>query len=94
MNTFGVIRLYCGSNDNPTVGQFVDVLKTSIISGLAFGGLCGTNCEDDDAAVLDILQLLLGAPDVASRNPSTSHGKRTSETVLRVSMWLSKYRGT
>jgi hypothetical protein len=28
-NTFGVIRLHCGSNNNPTVGQFVDALKTS-----------------------------------------------------------------
>jgi hypothetical protein len=33
------IRCYlfdCGSNSNPTVGQFVGALKTSIISGLAF----------------------------------------------------------
>jgi hypothetical protein len=34
-NTFGVIRLRRGSNCNPTVEQFVDALKTSIISGLA-----------------------------------------------------------
>ena len=33
-NTFGVIRLHCGSDNNPTVGQFVDALKTSIINGL------------------------------------------------------------
>jgi hypothetical protein len=33
--TFGAIRSYCGSNNNPTVGQFVDALKTSIINGLA-----------------------------------------------------------
>jgi len=38
-NTFGVTRLHCGSNNNPTVGQFVDALKTSIISGLAYTGL-------------------------------------------------------
>ena len=31
-NTLGVIRLHCGSNNNPTVGQFVDALKTSIIN--------------------------------------------------------------
>jgi len=35
-NTLGAICLYCGSNSNPTVGQFVGALKTSIISGLAF----------------------------------------------------------
>ncbi|PNF26771.1 hypothetical protein B7P43_G18200, partial [Cryptotermes secundus] len=34
-NTFGAIRLNCGSNNNPTGGQFVDALKTSIINGLA-----------------------------------------------------------
>jgi hypothetical protein len=38
---FGAIRLYCGSNDNPTVGQFVDALKTSIINDPASSGLCG-----------------------------------------------------
>jgi hypothetical protein len=37
--TFGVIHVHCGSNNNPTVGQFVDALKTSIISGLAYAGL-------------------------------------------------------
>jgi hypothetical protein len=34
----------------------VDAWKTSIINGLAFKGLCGTNCEDDGATVLDNLQ--------------------------------------
>ena len=33
-NTSGVIRLHCGSNNNPTVGQFVDALKTIIINDL------------------------------------------------------------
>jgi hypothetical protein len=32
-NAFGDIHSYCGSN--PTVGQSVDALKTSIINGLA-----------------------------------------------------------
>jgi hypothetical protein len=35
VNTFGAIRSYCGSNNNATVGQFIDALKTSIINGLA-----------------------------------------------------------
>jgi hypothetical protein len=34
-NTFWVICSYCGCNSNPTVGQFVDALKTSIVNGLA-----------------------------------------------------------
>jgi hypothetical protein len=25
-NTYGVIHLHCGSNNNPSVGQFVDAL--------------------------------------------------------------------
>jgi hypothetical protein len=54
-NTFRAIRSYCGSNNNPTVGQFVDALKTSIISGLAFRDLGETNCEDDSATLLDNL---------------------------------------
>jgi hypothetical protein len=49
-NTFGAIRSYCGSNNNSTVGQFVDALKTSIIHGLTIRGLHGTNCEDDGAS--------------------------------------------
>ncbi|PNF15720.1 hypothetical protein B7P43_G12478 [Cryptotermes secundus] len=76
-NTFGAIRLNCGSNNNPTVGQFVNALKTSIISGLAFRGLGETNCEDDGATLLDNLQSLFRAPETASRYPSTSHDKET-----------------
>jgi hypothetical protein len=58
------------------VGEFVDALKTSIINGLAFRGLCGTNCDDDGATILVNLQSLR-APDASSQNPSTSHGKET-----------------
>jgi hypothetical protein len=77
-NTFGAIHLYCGSNDNPNVGLFADALKTSIVNGLAFRGFCGTNCEDDGATLLDNLQSFW-APDTASRNPTTSHGKETPD---------------
>jgi len=38
-NTHGAIRLHCGTNNNPSVGQFVDTLQTVIISGLAYRGL-------------------------------------------------------
>jgi len=47
-NTFGVIHLHCGSNNNPSVGQFVDSLKTSIISGLVHTCLHNANCEAND----------------------------------------------
>jgi hypothetical protein len=59
------------------VGQFVDALKSSIVNGLAFRGLCGTNYEDDGAILLDNLQSLLKEPDTSSPNPSISHGKET-----------------
>jgi hypothetical protein len=37
-NTFGAIRLHCGSNNDPS-----DALKTVIINGLAYISLYGTN---------------------------------------------------
>jgi hypothetical protein len=74
-NIFGAICLHCGSNSNPSVGQFVDALKTGIISGLAFRGLRGTNCKEDDSSLLDILHSLLRGPDASSADPSTSHIK-------------------
>jgi hypothetical protein len=77
VNTFGAIRSYCGLNNNPTVGLFVDAQKTNIINGLTFIGLCGSNCDDDGATVLDNLHSLLRAPDASSPNLSTSHGKET-----------------
>jgi hypothetical protein len=50
-------------------------------SGLAHTGLCGTSCEDDGATLLDNLESLLRAPDSASGNPSTSHGKESSDDL-------------
>ena len=58
-NTFGVIHLHCGSNNNPTVEQFVDALKTSIINGLVYTGLHNANCEGVDTEPLDNLHSLL-----------------------------------
>jgi hypothetical protein len=74
-NTFATFRLYCGSNDNLTVGQYADVLKTSIINGLAFGGLYGTKCQGDDTTLLDELCSLLRASDASQLNHSTRQGK-------------------
>jgi hypothetical protein len=53
-NTSGVIRLHCGSNNNPTAGQFADALKASIINGIAYTGLRNASCEGDDAELLVI----------------------------------------
>lgn len=44
-NLFGCIRSNCGANYNPTAGQFIAALKTSILSNLAH--LSTGNCESD-----------------------------------------------
>ena len=76
-NTFGVIHLHCGSNNNPSVGQFVDALKTSIMNGLACTGLCNANCEGDYTELLDNLHSLLKESGASRPNPLTSHSGGT-----------------
>jgi hypothetical protein len=66
-NIFGVIRLHCGAHKNPTVGRFVDAMKTSI-NGLAYADLRNANCEGDYTD-LDNLHSFKGS--CASR-PTTS----------------------
>jgi hypothetical protein len=80
-NTLGVICFHCGSNSNPTVGQFVGALKTSIINGLAFSGLHGTKCEDDGTPLLDDLHSLLKVSDASPPNSSTSHSRENPDDV-------------
>jgi len=65
-NTFGAICLHCGSNNNPSVGQFVDAPKTVIINGLACRGLLDPHCEDDGATLLDNLHSFLKPSSVSS----------------------------
>ena len=60
-----------------TVGQFVDALKTSIINGLAYTGLCNANCEGDDTELPDNLHSLLKESSTSQPNPSTNHGRET-----------------
>lgn len=45
--------VHCGSNNNPIVGQLVDVLKSNAINGLDVKDLSNTNCEDDKTLLLD-----------------------------------------
>jgi hypothetical protein len=78
-NTLGVIRLHCGLNNNPNVGQFVDALKTSIINGLAFRDLRNPNCEDDKTELLD--NSFLEESDASLPHPSTNHGTGTDGAV-------------
>jgi hypothetical protein len=72
-NTFGAIFLCCSSNNNPSVGQFVDALKTVIINGLAYRSLYGTNCEEHGASLLDKLHTFLKPSNASSTSPPTSH---------------------
>jgi hypothetical protein len=60
---------------------FVDVLKTSIINGLAVRGLCNTNCKEDDASPLDNLHSLLKGHDASSSDPFTSHIRETPVNI-------------
>ena len=79
-NTFGAIRLHCGSNNNPSVGQFVDALKTVIISGLACRGLLNPNSEHDDGDTLqDNLHSCVKTSIVSSPIQSISHDRETTD---------------
>lgn len=60
-NLFGCIRGNCGSNTNPTTGQFVDGLKTAILSRLAHIGTTG-NCEIDNNNHKQFRQFIITVP--------------------------------
>jgi hypothetical protein len=92
VNTFGAIHSYCGLNNNRTVGESADALKTSIFNGLAHNGLCEVKYENDGAVLLDNLQSLHRAPDTASPNPSAIHGKETPDDVPESFHVVNKYR--
>jgi len=79
-NTFGAIRLHCGSNNNPSVGQFVDALKTVIINGLAYRGL-DPNCEDDGGTLLDNLHSFLKPSSASSPSQSTSRDREITDDI-------------
>jgi len=74
-NTFGAIRLHCRSNNNPSVGQSVDALKT------ACRGLLNPNCEDDGAILVDNLHPCLKPSVVSSPSQSISHDRQTTDDV-------------
>jgi hypothetical protein len=90
-NIFGVIYFHCCSNSNATVGQFVRALKTSIIKGLDFSGLMGTNCEYDGTSLLDDLHSLLKVSDASP--PQVTAG-RTLMMFLIVSMFRGSTAGS
>ena len=73
--------MHCGSNNNPSVGQFVDALKAIIINGLAYRSLYGTNCEDDGAPLLGKLHSFLKPSNVSSTSASKSHDSETAHRV-------------
>ncbi|XP_044746220.1 uncharacterized protein LOC123307834 isoform X1 [Coccinella septempunctata] len=58
-NLFGQIRYGCGSNDNPTVQQFIGTLKTQLLNGLVNQSFQGRNCEDDENTLLCNLKSFL-----------------------------------
>jgi hypothetical protein len=77
-NTSGAIHFHCGCKNNPSVGQFVNALKTVIINGRAYRGLLDLNCEDDGAILLDNLHSFLKPSSVSSPSQSISHDREAS----------------
>jgi len=73
--------LHCRSNNNPSVGQLVNALKTVIISGLACRGLLNPNCEGDGATLVDNLHSCLKPSVVSSPSQSISHDSQTTDHV-------------
>ena len=80
-NTFDAIHLHYGSNNNPSIGQFVEALKTVIINGLAYRSLYGINYEDDGASLLDKLLSFLKPSSASSTSPLTRHHSETTDSV-------------
>ena len=83
-NTFGVIRMSCGSNAYPSAAQFSDALKTGIINGLAYRGHNRGNCEDDGASLLDNLQTLLLDQQQPRSTSSQSVGTEVTDISDRI----------
>jgi len=82
--------LHCGLNNNPSVGKFVDALKTFIFNGLAYKSLYGTDCEDDGASLLDKLHLFLKPSYASSTIPSTQVIAVRPLTVFQTLFMLEK----
>jgi len=76
--------LHCRSNNNPSVGQFVDALKTVIISGLACRGLLNPNSDDDGATLLDNLHSCVKTSAVSSPSQSISHDRETTDDAAYI----------
>ena len=83
-NAFGAIRLHCGANNNPSVGQFVGALKTAIITGLVYRNTYGTNRGDDGVSLLDKLHSVLKPSSASSTSPSTSHCSETTDSFTGI----------
>ena len=76
--------MHCESNNNPSVGQFVDALKTVIINGIAYRGLLDPNSGDDGATLLDNMHSFLKSSSVSSPSQLTSHDRETTDDVLYI----------
>ncbi|CAH0550751.1 unnamed protein product [Brassicogethes aeneus] len=88
-NLFGAIRYGCGSNDNPTVKQFIGSFKTQILNGLANKAFA-TNCEEDENVLLTNLKQFLnvdgegGEPkeqEIIIESPEDSVSEATSDDI-------------
>jgi len=73
--------LHNGSNNDPNVGQMIDVLKNGIIRGHTFRGMSNINCEDGKTELLDNLQSFFEESDAFLPQPSTNQGIGTDDAV-------------
>lgn len=76
-NCFRCIRYHCGSNDNPTVEQFVSGVKTAIINNLRHTK-SKRNCEDDTAILCNNLKTFL-LPEIQTTH---TESLQSSESIM------------
>jgi hypothetical protein len=81
---FSAICLHCILHDDPSTGQFIDALNTSIINYLAFKGLLGAISEDHGFTLLDDLHFLLIVPNASSPNSSKYHGREEPDDIFNI----------
>lgn len=78
-NLFGCIRGNCGSNTNPTCGQFVAGLKAAIISNLSHMGTTG-NCETDNNVIINNFDSFLSVSQSAQEKKDSVVTASSSST--------------
>ncbi|XP_022833007.1 uncharacterized protein LOC111360937 [Spodoptera litura] len=80
-NLFGCIRYNCGSNNNPTVAQFVAGLKTAVISNIAHTNSGNCEADSNSAIITNFKTLLTPAPDLCTETEQCHMEKDIDENI-------------